>query len=636
MASAALLVGVQARAGKARARPTFHVHSFPPRCRHLLSHRPRGQGGRCAAEACGIRSAHPHCAVPRTRPGPSLLFSFLLGAVACIFTGLSYSEFAARVPIAGSAYTYAYTSFGELAAWMIGWNLTLEYAISAAAIARSWADYWLTLWGTFGVHMPSWLATIPLSDDFQLSIFAALIVLLCSGVMLVGIKESSTMNVVITILNVLILTFVVVAGATTVDTDNWTVVNDSFVPYGPASIVSGAGVVFFSFLGFDMVSSLAEEVKKPQRDMPIGIIGSLATSGVIYVAVCLVVTGMVPFTALAEQPAPLAYAFRKAGMEWASYIVTVGSIFGLTTATFTCLLGQPRVFYRMSADGLLFPLFSQLNANYVPVAGTLITGAITAAIAFFVSLEALADAISVGTLFAFTIVDAGVVILRGRSRDNGPQLFGAMGAFCLCCFMAGVGFHSGFPLGVTVALAVAALALCLYMWWAFPPVNVPPTFQCPAVPFVPCLGIAVNLVMMAGLDPSAWLRLGAWTLVGLVIYFLYSVRFSKLRLAAARGKLDLQGAGGGTLGIEDDDAADLTRLLDGTAAAGSPAGVDLAPHAPPPVRKKGGLPLAVPVPATSDEDGDAALADSLGSGASSYSPPGDASDAGGEQDTLLG
>ena len=513
-----------------------------------------------------------------------------MGAVSCTFTGLAYSEFAARVPIAGSAYTYAYTSFGELLAWLIGWNLTLEYAVSAAAIARSWADYWLVMWAKFGVTMPEWLSIVPLSEDFQLSLFAALVVLACTAVMLVGVKESSTMNIAVTALNVTVLAFVCIAGSLHVNTDNWTVVNDSFVAYGTKGVVSGAGIVFFSFLGFDMVSSLAEEVKNPQRDMPIGIIGSLLISTAIYVAVCLVVTGMVPFTSIMDAKAPLSAAFEAVGMHWASYIVTLGSILGLTTATFTCLLGQPRVFYRMATDGLMFPLFGQLSENYVPIAGTLITGAVTALIAFFVSLGALADAISVGTLVAFTIVDAGVVVLRARTATNAPHLFATMAAFCACCMLAAIGFHIDLPLGVIIAAAVAAFLVVVYLWWAFPAVNIPSTFQCPFVPFIPCAGIAVNIVMMSGLDASAWLRLALWTFLGLAIYFSYSIRHSKLRIAAAAGRLGLQGAAGGSLEQTELDTEALlsSHRSEESATATSTKGSGLGSSAALQVVRKGG------------------------------------------------
>lgn len=230
--------------------------------------------------------------------------------------------------------------------------------MSAAAIARSWASYFVKFLQVIEVPTPPWINNIKLGgDDFSISWLAAFIVLLCSSVMLLGIKESSRFNIFVTTLNVLVLSFVIIAGAFKTDPSNWTEVNNSYVPYGASSVFSGAGTVFFSYLGFDMVSSLAEEVKNPQRDMPVGIIGSLTVSSLIYVGVTLVITGMVPFTLLANSDAPLAYAFDHVGLGWAGVIITVGSLFGLTTATFTCLLGQPRVFFRMSTDVCVFLCF---------------------------------------------------------------------------------------------------------------------------------------------------------------------------------------------------------------------------------------------------------------------------------------
>lgn len=297
--------------------------------------------------------------------------------------------------------------------------MTLEYAISAAAIARSWADYMAALAARIaGVHqsaIPSWLFGMPLVGDghvLSFSALAGLIVIICSLIMLLGVSESSTFNIVVCAVNVVVLTLVVIAGSFRADAANWVVENNSYAPYGAGSVVQGAGLVFFSFLGFEMCSSMAEEVKNPQRDMPVGILSSLAIAAAIYVSVTLVVTSMAPFTSLATEPAPLAWAFDHVGMEWCSWIINVGSLFGLTAATFTCLLGQPRIFYRMASDGLLFPLFKNLNKKGVPLEGTLITGAFTACIAVTVSLEALADAISIGTLLAFSLVDAGVIFLR--------------------------------------------------------------------------------------------------------------------------------------------------------------------------------------------------------------------------------
>lgn len=361
-----------------------------------------------------------------------------------------------------------------------------------------------------------------------MSVMAAVIVLLCTGVMMFGVKQSARVNAVITAANLLVLLFVVIAGAFLVEPGNWTAMNDSFVPYGGFSVVKAAGTVFFSYLGFDMVSSLAEEVRNPQRTMPAGIIGSLGIASTVYVGVCLVVTGMVPFTLLANNNAPLSFAFQQRGMPWASYIVAAGSLLGLTSAAFTCLLGQPRIFYRMAADGLLFPMFGQLNSAFVPVAGTLVTGVITAVIAFFVSLDALADAISVGTLCAFTIVDAGIILLRYRTPASSQRVLSWLGVLCVGSLVAGIAFHAGWHWSIFAAGGVVAFG-AIAMLSRFPVASMPHTFVCPAVPWLPGAGIVVNLLLMAGLDIQAWLRLAGWTVVGLIIYFGYGIRHSKLK-----------------------------------------------------------------------------------------------------------
>jgi amino acid transporter len=472
--------------------------------------------------------------------GPGIVLSFLAGAVSCVFTGLAYSEFAARCPVSGSAYTYAYTSFGEGLAWVIGWNLTLEYAVSAAAIARGWADYVAKLADLVraardphaeGSALPAWLHDLPLGGGgaFSFSALAGLVVLLCTGLMLVGVGESSKVNVVITAINVLVLVFVVACGAAYVRPENWVSVHHSFVPYGAGSVFAGAGTIFFSFLGFDMVSSLAEEVRDPQRNMPLGIIGSLSIATVIYVSVSLVATGMVPFLQLGNAAAPLAFAFQRVGLVWASWVVSVGSLFGLTAATFTCLFGQPRIFYRMATDGLLFPLFAQVDARGVPRTGTLITGVLTATIAVFFSLGALADAISVGTLCAFTIVDAGVVFMRFVTPVTHARLLVLLAAFIVLLFAGAISFHLAGPWAVTgVFWALSLIPFALLHRFPTPAENLPSTFLCPFVPTVPLLGIAINVVMLAGLNADAWIRLVVWTALGALLYGLYGFRHSKL------------------------------------------------------------------------------------------------------------
>jgi basic amino acid/polyamine antiporter, APA family len=520
--------------------------------------------------------------------GPAVLLSFVVGAVSCVLTGLAYSELAALVPLSGSAYTYALVTLGELPAWLVGWNLTLEYAISSAAIARSWASYVGFLFSAAGAPLPDWVDAWDLTGAWVLSPLAALLVLACTFLLTRGVSVSSKFNIVVTAVNILVLTFVVIYGSSFVDPANWTAVNDSFVPYGMSSVMTGAGVVFFSFLGFDMVSSLAEEVKNPQRTMPLGIISSLGASAAVYVAVCLVVTGMAPFTSFTDtsehRNAPLSFVFQFHGAGWAAIVVAIGSIAGLTSAAFTCIMGQPRIFFRMAKDGLLWGLFADVSPTTgIPTLGTWITGAVTALVALFVPLEILAQAISIGTLLAFCSVCAGIILLhlespwadpsrpRAGISPPGPSLLatwcsscthcgksragevveggaGAMGtaealsapprsrlvtSLIIALFLLGLGagFSSSNSAPVWVSALLYSLAGLVFVAMLLMPRRTIPNapFLCPAVPAVPALGMFVNCIMMASLPLDSWWRMLAWALVGVIIYIAYGFRNSILR-----------------------------------------------------------------------------------------------------------
>jgi len=411
--------------------------------------------------------------------GPSIALSFLVCGVACCFTSLAYAEFAARVPLAGSAYTFVYVSFGELAGWLVGWNLTLGYAVSAAVVARSWAEYLVEfvygfVEGEDGggdnnggnedvatiaaavLRTPSYWTKLPLhmlwggddgDDPYTCCPLSVLIIGICTVILITGVKESTKFNTAMTILNLSILGFVLVAGASSVLLGN--AAGDSasvnllrpFFPHGITGMARGAGLVFFSYLGFDMVACLSEECDNPGRNMPIGIIGSLMASMTIYVSVSLVVVAMTPI-ALLGQDTPITNALlanacctpqqqladdaRSSCLSYSrcepvvNYVLYVGSrfisfgaIFGLTTATFACLMGQPRINYAAAQDGLLFEMFCKVHPKTgVPTVGTIITGTLTALAACFIDLEVLANAISLGTLQVFSFVSAGVIILR--------------------------------------------------------------------------------------------------------------------------------------------------------------------------------------------------------------------------------
>mmetsp|Transcript_13039 Transcript_13039/g.36704 ORF Transcript_13039/g.36704 Transcript_13039/m.36704 type:complete len:747 (+) Transcript_13039:146-2386(+) len=412
--------------------------------------------------------------------GPAISLSFALCGIACCFTSLAYAEFAARVPLAGSAYTFTYVSFGELAGWLVGWNLTLGYAVSAAAVARSWAVYvsgffhgWLqrhiiakaNVDGALGEprsvtvataanNFLEWFVKAPFPNllgdqQYYCCPLAAVVVLLCTSVLVTGAKESARFNTIMTILNVSALGFVVLMGWTTGNVriqDN--LLTPSFFPNGFDGVGRAAGLVFFSYLGFDMVSCLSEEVKNPEKNMPIGIVGSLVASTIIYCVVSLTVVGMAPIALLGDDipvvNALLANAccthdeqlqdialhsdsdykcLAHASCSGSSFVfsllfdgsilISFAAVFGLTTATFACLMGQPRIFFSMAQDGLLFKIYGRVNSETgVPTAGTIITGITTAFVACFIDLESLANTISLGTLQVFTFVNAGVIVLR--------------------------------------------------------------------------------------------------------------------------------------------------------------------------------------------------------------------------------
>ncbi|CAI5726676.1 unnamed protein product [Hyaloperonospora brassicae] len=455
--------------------------------------------------------------------GPSISLSFFLSGVACVFTSLTYSEFAARVPVTGSAYTFVYITFGELAAWLIGWNLTLGYGISAAGIARSWASYAHLFLQHAGLHLPLWLVRVHFLGA-SCSILAAALVICCTCILLAGVRESAKFNSLVTLLNIAVLLFVVVYGGTEVNTTYW----KPFMPAGVHGVMTGAGVVFFAYLGFDMVACLAEEVHDPQRTLPKGIIGSLLISIAIYVGVSLVVTGMAPVDVLGDE-VPLVNAFAFHNAPWAGHIVSFGSIFGLTTAAFTCLMGQPRIFYQMAKDGLLPSLFSTLNRRtHVPVSSTILTGILVASIAFIFELDFLANVISCGTLQVFTFVNAGVLLLRMRPSVSATSVVGRVLLYVLSCSALSLSFALDLPWIIQGAFAVSVLASFVFIHRLGKLSTLATSFQCPLVPFVPCIGIFANVFMMASIPGEGWLGVLIWLGVGLFVYLGYGIRHSAL------------------------------------------------------------------------------------------------------------
>jgi APA family basic amino acid/polyamine antiporter len=433
-----------------------------------------------------------------TRPGagPALILSFVLTAVACGFAALCYAEFAAMVPISGSAYTYSYATLGELVAWIIGWDLIIEYAVGNVAVAISWGNYFKTLVGGFGIDIPAWLSTdyrtaahIPglfeqaphlFGVPIVFNVLAFLIVALITIVLVIGIRESASMNSGMVILKLIVLALFVIVGWNYTRTENWT----PFAPNGWKGIQSGAAIVFFAYIGFDAVSTVAEEVRDPKRDLPIGIIGSLIICTIIYVIVALVFTGIIPYNVLqqklaTEQAEPLTMALQYANIErWGDFfigVVAFGSVVAHTAVLLVFQMGQPRIFFSMARDGLLPPSFAKVHPRFrTPYVTTILTGVAVGVCAMFTSIDEMVDLTNIGTLFAFILVCLGILILR--QRDPGRYR----------------------------------------------------AFRTPLVPFVPIAGIVCCAYLMLGLPWVTWLRFGLWLAVGLVVYFMYGFRRSGL------------------------------------------------------------------------------------------------------------
>jgi basic amino acid/polyamine antiporter, APA family len=448
--------------------------------------------------------------------GPAIVVSFVLTAIACGFAALCYAEFAAMVPVSGSAYTYAYATLGELVAWIIGWDLIIEYAIGNVAVAISWSGYFQELLRGFNLHFPTWLgvdyrsavqaahrlaeaqaaggaelaalgpsvlrAAEALRDAPQLlgapivfNLPAFLIVMLVTWVLVRGISESAWFNSAMVVLKLLIIAFFVLVGAFYVKPETWS----PFAPNGWAGISSAAAIIFFAYIGFDAVSTAAEETRNPQRDMPIGMIASLVICTVIYIIVALVLTGMVPYSQLGTAE-PLATAFSALGMNWTAAIISFGAVFATTSVLVVFQLGQPRIFFSMARDGLLPPWAARVHPKYrTPHITTILTGLFVGIFAAVANIDEVVQLTNIGTLFAFVLVAIGILILR---RTN-------------------------------------------------PTANRP--FRTPFVPWVPLLAMLSCSYLMFELPWETWVRFALWLALGLVFYFMYGVRHSELRNAQA-------------------------------------------------------------------------------------------------------
>jgi basic amino acid/polyamine antiporter, APA family len=426
--------------------------------------------------------------------GPAVTISMVVAGIGCAFAGLCYSEFATMIPIAGSAYTYAYATMGELLAWIIGWDLVLEYAIGASTVSISWSAYVVSLLHTFGINLPAQLVagpfepvTLPDGRAVQglANLPAVLIVFLISMLLMVGISESARANAVIVAVKLLVVLVFIGVGWAFINRANYTPYfppnTGEFGHFGLSGIMAGAGTIFFAYIGFDAVSTAAQEAKNPQKDMPIGIIGSLAICTILYILFAIVLTGIVPFTKLGVA-APVAVAVDQTPYIWMNNLVKFGIIMGFTSVILVMLLGQSRVFYSMSRDRLVPAVFSEIHPRFkTPWRSNLLFFFFVAPFSAFLPLSVVGHMTSIGTLFAFVIVCAGVWVMRVKNPDA------------------------------------------------------PRPFRTPWVPWVPLLGIVWNLAMMYALGWSNWLRLLIWLVIGQGIYFSYSRRRSRLRIQPEAG-----------------------------------------------------------------------------------------------------
>jgi basic amino acid/polyamine antiporter, APA family len=443
--------------------------------------------------------------------GPAVPISMALVGIACAFAGLCYAEMASAVPVAGSAYTYSYATMGEFIAWIIGWDLVLEYAAGAATVGVGWSGHLVSLLSQFGIAIPPHLAASPTQwctglqvqqavagcghtglnfTGAWVNLPAVFIVVLMSTILVIGIKESASVNNIIVILKVTIILLIVAVGLGHINPANY---KPFIVPnagewgtYGISGVLRGAGLVFFAYIGFDAVSTAAQEARNPQKDMPIGILGSLAICTVLYIVVSAILVGMVPYSEL-NLPAPVAYAMEKVGApHWVRISIDVGAVLGLASVILVMLLGQSRVFYSMSRDGLLGKWAGAVHPKYrTPYLSTIFTGVAVSFATGLLPLQLLGQLVNIGTLLAFVLVCAGVWVLRKKRPDLDRP------------------------------------------------------FRTPWVPFVPIMGVLCCLGLMATLPGDTWIRLIVWLLIGFVIYFGYSRKHSRLQKELAGG------AGGG-------------------------------------------------------------------------------------------
>lgn len=410
----------------------------------------------------------------RPGAGPGIILSFILSGLTCALAALCYAEMSAMIPVAGSAYTFSYATLGEFLAWLTGWNLILEYGVACVAVAIGWSGYFNNLLRLAGIELPYWANHPPGGPDGGIAnIPAAVIVLFVTMILVIGIKESARATGIVVIIKLTVILFFIGIGSTSVNPENWT----PFMPQGFAGVGAAAAIVFFAYIGFDAITTAAEEARNPRRDVPIGIIGSLGVCTVLYIAVAAVLTGLIP-SAQIDVHAPVAEALNVVGVKWGAAVVAIGAVAGITSVLVVMMLGQIRVFFAMSRDRLLGPWLSMVHPRYgTPHRATILTGVLVAILAALIPIGEAADMTNIGTFFAFVLVCIGVIVLRYTKPDY------------------------------------------------------PRPFRLPFMPIVPILGTAACLGLMWQLPQLTWIRFGVWTIIGIGVYLGYGFRQSKLATA---------------------------------------------------------------------------------------------------------
>ncbi len=416
--------------------------------------------------------------------GPGIIFSFILAGITAALAALVYSELTAMYPVAGSAYTYTYTSLGEIIAWLIGWNLVLEYTVAAAAVALGWGGYMLDLLSPLGVHLPKILTASPFSGG-AINLIPVLIIAVIVYLVAAGAKESSKVNNIVVVLKLAAIALFLALGFSRFNPANW----HPFLPFGTTGVLRGASVIFFAYIGFDAVATAAEEVRNPKRDLPVGIVGSLLISTILYLGVAAVLTGMVKFNLL-NTASPITTALILRGLPWAGALVSVGALAGLTSVLLVSFFAQSRILFAMSRDGMLPPVFSRLHPRLnSPVFSILAVGVVASLLSSLLPINLIAELANIGTLSAFAMVSIGVIVLRHTRPDQ------------------------------------------------------PRPFKVPLVPYLPLLSFAASVYLMTNLPVLTWYRFVAWLVIGLIIYFTYSIKHSRIAASDAGDRRPDAGVG---------------------------------------------------------------------------------------------